>query len=86
MGVGMLNIVGARHVKYDWKDLPLGGKVWYSIQWMVQWKYGHFRKTQYFLQGSSKNIKGLKTEVVVSETAVRRGTDVYLQHGTESSN
>ena len=67
------------HVIYGWKDLALGSKVSYSIEWMVQWKHWHFRKTYLFWQGSAKNIKVQKQESVVSVYAGHHHTHI-IQH------
>ena len=33
------------HVIYGWKDLHVGCKFWYSIQWISPWKYTQIRKS-----------------------------------------
>ena len=65
---------------YDWKDIPLGNKVWYSIQWFVKWQYEHFRKTFCHKDWKiiSMAINVLKTETEVSYTVVHHPTHIYL--------
>ena len=66
-------------VLYGWKDRPLGSKVWYSIELMVQWKRVNFREKNIFGgQVSPKIIKVVKGESVVSEYAGHHRTHIIF--------